>query len=112
MTFAEELTVKADVFEMNIDIAEHIDYLKCQFDKYYTKREYCVSLVKPTNGSVAIGNASNNCSLFLIPKRVRPERYVALFVSELIKLGFNMEQLQLTSRSYKNHDCYDIIVRW
>lgn len=109
MTFKEELTQKANMYEKNIDITDDINYIKERMEDCYTDREFNIYLYVP-HTNFAIGHAHTNYASFFVPKGVAPQHYRMLFIMELEKLGFNEYELNDTHDRYS--DCYSIKVRW
>ena len=104
LTLKEKLTIKADEYNKNIDIAEHIKDIKCGLEGYFYKREYVVSLIKVTKSPVAMGHYSVARTNIFIPNGVAPLHYRQLFVNELQKLGFSEECMEL---SVEEHSCFN-----
>lgn len=112
ITFREELTLRADEYEKNIDIQKDIETIKRNLNECYYRRTYTVSLVKVTNGSVAIGqNTPGRISLF-IPKNAEPLRYRQLFINAFNKLGFNEDCMELWEQECRNFYEYNIVLKW
>lgn len=112
ISFREELMLKADEYEKNIDIQKEIENIKRNLNEYYYKREYTISLIKVTKGSVAIGqNTQGRISLF-IPQGIAPLHYRQLFINEFNKLGFTEDCMELWHQECRNFYEYNIVLKW
>ena len=111
MTFKEELTKKADRFEVDVEILETVEFIKSQLEVFCNKRKYTISLVKPRS-TMAIGSCNTNHYDVFIPKQVEPHYYRQLFVDAFKELGFTDEVIELEEYSCSSYDAYNIILRW
>ena len=112
VNFRQELTIKADEYEKNINIAEEIENIKNKLEGCFYKREYIVSLVKVTKSTVAIGHYNATHTSIFIPYGIAPLHYRQLFINELQKLGFSEECMELSVEKYPCFDSYDIKLKW
>ena len=112
ISFREELMLRADEYEKNIDIQEDIEKIKKNLNEYYYKREYSISLIKVTKGSVAIGQHTPGCICLFIPYGVAPLYYRQLFINEFNKLGFTEDSMKLRERECRNFYEYNIVLKW
>lgn len=112
ISFREELMLRADEYEKNIDIQKDIETIKRDLNECYYRRTYTISLVKVTNGSVAIGQSNPGRISLFIPKNVEPLRYRQLFIDAFNKLGFNEDCMELYIQEYKSFYEYNIILKW
>lgn len=110
-TFAEQLKLKADMFEIDLDIDDEIQEIKNKMNKFFHRREYIIDLYKP-KGAMAIGGYCDTRSAFFIPKDIAPLHYRQLFIDELYKLGFTDNDLELSDKDTYTCHAYRIIVRW
>ena len=110
--FRQELAIKADEYEKNINIVEKIENIKNQLEGYFYKREYIISLVKVTESSVAIGHNNVGRTSIFVPYGVPPMYYRQLFINELQKLGFSEECMELSVKKHPCFDSYDIKLKW
>lgn len=110
-TFAEQLKLKADMFEINLDIDDEIQEIKNKMNKFFHRREYIIDLYKP-KCTMAIGGYCDTRSTFFIPSDVAPLHYRQLFIEELYKLGFTDDNIELDDRDTATYHQYTIIVRW
>ena len=112
ISFRENLSLRTDEYEKNIDIQKEIENIKRNLNEYYYKREYTISLIKVTKGSVAIGqHTSGGISLF-IPYGVAPLHYRQLFINEFNKLGFTEDYMELSEKECRNFYEYNIVLKW
>lgn len=112
ISFREELMLRADKYEKNADIQKDIENIKRNLNEYYYRREYTISLVKVTKGSVAIGQYTPGRISLFIPYGIEPLRYRQLFIDAFNKLGFNEDCMELWERECKNFYEYNIVLRW
>ena len=112
ISFREELMLRADEYEKNIDIQEDIEKIKQNLNEYYYKRKYTISLVKVTKGSVAIGQCTPGHTRVFIPYGVEPLRYRKLFIDAFNKLGFNEDCMELWEQECRNFYEYNIVLKW
>lgn len=112
ISFREKLMLKADEYEKNIDIQKDIEKIKQNLNEYYYKREYTISLVKVTQGSVAIGQCTPGCISLFIPQGIAPLHYRQLFINEFNKLGFTEDCMDLWEQVCKNFYEYNIVLKW
>lgn len=112
LTFREELMLRADEYEKNIDIQEDIENIKRNLNEYYYKRKYTISLVKVTKGSVAIGQYNPGHISLFIPQGVAPLHYRQLFINEFNKLGFTEDCMELWEQECRNFYEYNIVLKW
>lgn len=112
ISFREELMIRADEYEKNIDIQEDIEKIKRNLDAYYYKRKYTISLVKVTNGPVAIGQCNPGHISLFIPDGIAPLYYRQLFINEFNKLGFTEDCMELCNQEYRNFYEYNIVLKW
>ena len=109
MTFKEQLTVKADKF----NVKEDVEYIKKRMEEAYSKREYIISLIKAKPYShMAIGRANSNRTSLFIPEFVSPEYHLKLFVDAFKDLGFTEEDMTFTYADNEYFESYDIILKW
>lgn len=108
MTFKEQLSFKADKFNIKKDV----EYIKTRMEEFYAKREFTISLIR-AHGHLAIGGCvnSNRTSLF-VPIGISPEEYLKLFVEAFKDLGFTYDDITLKKSSNEWYDSYDIILKW
>ena len=112
ISFREKLTISADEYEKNIDIQEDIEKIKRYLDAYYYKRKYTISLVKVTNGPVAIGQHTPGYISLFIPDGIAPPQYRQLFINEFNKLGFTEGYMKLYEQRHQNSYTYNIVLNW
>ncbi len=111
VTFAENLTIKADLYENKLDISNEIADIKKCMEDCYEDREFTIYLYNPhTNFTVGYVHSHKNYASLFIPKCVSPQHYRAMFIEELEKLGFN--EYDLNDTHDRCCDCYSIKVRW
>ena len=112
ISFKEELMLRADEYEKNIDIQEDIENIKKNLNEYYYKRSYTISLIKVTKGSVAIGQHTPSRICLFIPQSVAPLHYRQLFINEFSKLGFTEDCMELREQECRNFYEYNIVLKW
>lgn len=112
ISFREELMLRADEYEKNIDIQKDIEYIKNELNKCYYKRKYTISLVKVTKDTVAIGKYTEGRTSLFVPYGIAPLHYRQLFVNELQKLGFSEECMELSVEEHSCFDSYEIKLKW
>lgn len=112
-TFKDKLRKKADNFERNTDIKEHMESIKKKLEEFYSTRKLILYLIKTKPGSgIAIGKScSNNMSLF-VPILVDPVQYTELFIKAFKELGFTDKDITTEYIDYKDHESYNITLRW
>lgn len=112
ISFREELMLRADEDEKNIDIQEDIENIKKNLNEYYYKRKYTISLVRVIEDSVVIGQSTPGRICLFIPRNIEPLRYRQLFINEFNKLGFTEDYMELWEQTYRNHCEYNIVLKW
>jgi hypothetical protein len=112
ITFREELMLRADEYEKNINIQKDIENIKKNLNEYYYSREYTISLIKVIKGSVAIGQCTPGHISLFVPCGVAPLHYKQLFINEFNKLGFTEDCMELWEQEYKNFYEYNIVLKW
>lgn len=112
ISFREELMLRADEYEKNIDIQKDIENIKKNLNEYYYRRSYTISLIKVTNGSVAIGQHTPGRIGLFIPNNLSPLHYRQLFINEFNKLGFIEGCMELWEQECKNFYEYNIVLKW
>ena len=112
ISFREELMLRADKYEKNINIQKDIENIKKNLNEYYYKREYTISLVKVIKGSVAIGQYTPGRISLFIPTGVAPLHYRQLFINEFNKLGFTEDCMELWEQECRNFYEYNIVLKW
>lgn len=112
ISFREELMLRADEYEKNIDIQKDIENIKRNLNECYYKREYTISLVKVTKGSVALGQCTPGRISLFIPQGVAPLHYRQLFINEFNKLGFIEGCMELWEQECRNFYEYNIVLKW
>ena len=113
-TFKEQLTEKADEFEKQIDMTEHIKAIKAKMEKVATQRKFYIYLIEPT-GTKTLAFGSNEMSYnIFIPRCVLDWEYVQKFKEALKELGFDSNNgISSTSiKSEDDYDCWTIILEW
>lgn len=112
-TFKDQLTAKADVF--NIDISEHITKIKQKIEQIVTRRSFTVGLIAAkAHATIAFGNNDESCYQTFIPRNIEPDIYVKRFTAAFKELGFSLSNgaLSLGISGYKDYDIYNITLRW
>lgn len=112
ISFREELMLRADEYEKNIDIQKDIENIKRNLSECYYKRKYTVSLVKVTNGPLAIGQHTPGSISLFIPDGIAPLYYRQLFINEFNKLGFTEDYMEFYEQEYKSSYDYNIVLKW
>jgi hypothetical protein len=112
ISFREELMLRANDYEKNIDIQEDIENIKKNLNEYYYKRKYIISLVKVKKGPVAIGQYNEGHVSLFIPKGVAPLHYRQLFINEFSKLGFTEDYMEFYEQDYDYLYEYNIVLKW
>lgn len=109
MTFKEKLAAKANKYETNDRIKEHIEEIKNKLELFYTKRKFTVTLVD-AHTTVAIG--SDTRYAVFIPGYIKPFEYQQLFIDAFNELGFTDKDMEFVFVSGKAFDEYNIILKW
>ena len=112
ISFREELMLRADEYEKTINIQKDIENIKKNLNEYYYKRNYTISLVKVTKGSVAIGQGTPGRISLFIPHSIAPLHYRQLFINEFNKLGFTEDCMELWEQECRNFYEYNIVLKW
>ena len=112
ISFRQELMIRADEYEKNIDIQKDIENIKRNLSECYYKRKYTISLVKVTNGPVAIGQHTPGSMSLFIPDGIAPLHYRQLFINEFNKLGFTEGYMKLYEQKHQNSYTYNIVLNW
>ena len=112
ISFREELMLRADEYEKNIDIQKDIENIKKNLTEYYYRRKYTISLIKVTKGSVALGQCTPGCISLFVPYGVEPLRYRQLFIDAFNKLGFSEDCMELDEYEGKCSYNYIIVLKW
>lgn len=111
MTFKEQLSLRADGYEVKTEIQKYIDLIKTRLEEDYSYRIFTISLIKP-HDTMAIGRRYGNYFETFIPHSIVPNHYRQLFITELEKLGFTEEDMELVVEESNLYDAYKIILRW
>ena len=112
ISFREELMLRADEYEKNIDIQKYIEHIKNELTKCYYERKYTISLVKVTKGSVALGQYTPSRIALFIPYGIAPLHYRQLFINEFNKLGFIEDCMEFWEQECRNFYEYNIVLKW
>ena len=107
MTFKEQLSLKADKFNIKKDV----EYIKKRMEEFYAKREFTISLIR-AHGHLAIGCANSNHTSLFVPSGISPEEHLELFVEAFKNLGFTYDDITLKKSSNEWYDSYDIVLKW
>ena len=111
MTFKEQLSLKADGFDAKTEVQKYIDLIKTRLEENYNSRIFTISLIK-SHRTMAIGSQHSNYLETFIPRSIAPDYYRQLFITELEKLGFTKEDIELAVEESELYDAYKIILRW
>ena len=113
MTFKERMTEKANKYDTNDKIKEHIDNIKNKIELFYTKRRLTVTLINVhANNTIAIGGGDSNRYQAFIPGFMVALNYQQLFVDAFKELGFADEDMEFVFVQGKAFDEYNIILKW
>lgn len=113
-TFKEQLTEKADDFEKQTDMSEHIKAIKAKMEKVATQRKFYIYLIEPTSTSTLAFGCRENAKTIFIPKGIAAWKYVQIFKEALKELGFDSNNgISSTSiKSEADYDCWTITLEW
>ena len=112
-SFKDTLSEKANEFERNADIKEHVRIIKLKMDEHANERHFTIHLVEIKPGhTIALGTACGPIYQTFIPKEVEPWVYMKLFTEALIELGFREEDIEKGAGDTDYCYYYNLKVRW
>ena len=111
MTFKERMTEKANKYDTNDKIKEHIGNIKNKIETFYHKRSLTVTLID-AHTTVAIGGGNSNRYDLFVPGWIKPLEYQQLFVDAFNEIGFTDKDMEFVFVPGKSFDEYNIILKW
>ena len=112
-SFKDTLSEKANEFERNADIKEHVRIIKLKMDEHANERHFTIHLVEIKPGhTIALGTDRGPIYQTFIPKEVEPWVYMKLFTGALIELGFKEEEIEKGAGETEYCYYYNLKVRW
>ena len=112
-SFKDNLSEKADEFERNADIKEHVRIIKLKMDEHARERHFTITLVESKPGhTITLGAGRGPEYQTFIPKQVEPWVYMKLFTEALKELGFEDKDIEKGAGEEDYCYYYRLKVRW
>ena len=110
MNLKQHLIEKATIEELNIydKICEITDHM----NEHATSHEYKITFIKSDSSIVTGASLDNPRYGVLVPKSITPEAYRQLFIDRFREMGFDNEDIELTSGVNESYTYYNMILRW
>lgn len=111
-SFREQLKAKADKFERQADVSEHIKAIKAKMERVATQRKFYIHLIEPTGTSTLAFGSHENAQTIFIPKGIVSWEYVQIFKKALEELGFEPDDISMSLESYDEYNKWKLILEW
>ena len=106
------MTEKANKYETDYRIKEHVENIKNGVERFYRKRSFVICLISPNNKYFTIGANPANKYEAIIPKNIDPQAYRELLVNAIKELGFGDDDISYSQQYSSVCNCYNINLRW
>ncbi len=111
-SFREQLKAKADKFERQADVSEHIKAIKAKMERVATQRKFYIHLIEPTGTSTLAFGDHESAQTIFIPKGIVSWKYVQIFKKALKELGFEEHDISTAIKSEDEYDRWTITLEW